>query len=275
MEHELTDPADLYFNGASNVYNPEIQNALSQVGAQGLSGPSAGNPAGPGASPPSGTSGGLTWQSYQNDLGQAQQVGLETLLAGGPFTIGEAPVAVPAALAAYVVDFLVNFFEDIFGGGSSPPIPRKLMHRRHPLYGPILGIQNGLVPTEASNEGSLLTREDDVGPSSTGTAAGTSVLLGALEAAGAAELAGGGPEDPVADVVSAGTIIVGGAVASYEAYQAYAKGGKQNLSDTGLAPLSDGEITRRAHDPSLSPQERRRYQREEKARRLRNKRKRR
>ena len=137
-----------------------------------------------------------------------------------------------------------------------------------------MGIQDGLVPTEGSTEGSLLVHQDDVGPSSTGTATGTGALVGAVEAAGVAEIAGGGPEDPVADVV-AGTIIVGGAVATYEAYQAYAKGGKQNLSDTGLAPLSDGEITRRAHDPSLSPQERRRYQREEKVRRLRNKRKRR
>jgi len=148
MEHELTDPANLYFNGASNVYNPQIQNMLSQVGAQGLGGPSAGNPAGPGASPPSGTSGGLTWQSYQNDLGQARQVGLATLLGGSLFTRGEEPVAVPAALTAYVVDFLVNFFEDIFGGGSSPPIPRQLMHRRHPLYAAILGIDSGLIPTE-------------------------------------------------------------------------------------------------------------------------------
>jgi len=105
---------------------------------------------GSGPTPPSGTSGGLTWQSYQNDVGQARQVGLDTLLAGGLVTLGEAPVAVPAAITAYVVDFLVNFFEDIFGGGSSPPIPRQLMHRRHPLYGQIIGILESLIPTEAS-----------------------------------------------------------------------------------------------------------------------------
>ena len=60
-------------------------------------------------------------------------------------------MAVPAAIAAYVIDFLVNFFEDIFGGGSSPPIPRQLMHRRHPLYGEIIGIDSGLIPTDASS----------------------------------------------------------------------------------------------------------------------------
>jgi len=150
MEHELTDPANLYFNGASNVYNPEIQNALSQVGAQGLGGPSAGNPAGPGASPPSGTSGGLTWQSYQNDLQQSDEVAASTFAVGSLITLGEVPVGVVLAGIAYTVDFLVNFFEDIFGGGSSPPIPRQLMHRRHPLYGQIIGILESLMPTEAS-----------------------------------------------------------------------------------------------------------------------------
>jgi hypothetical protein len=53
-----------------------------------------------------------------------------------------------------------------------------------------------------------------------------------------------------------------------------AKGGKQNVGDTGLAHLPDAEISRRARDKTLSPGERRRYQKEEKARRMRNKRKR-
>jgi hypothetical protein len=44
MEHEPTDPANLYFNSSSNVYNPQMQNMLSQVGAQGLGGPSGANP---------------------------------------------------------------------------------------------------------------------------------------------------------------------------------------------------------------------------------------
>ncbi len=53
-----------------------------------------------------------------------------------------------------------------------------------------------------------------------------------------------------------------------------AKGGKQNVRDSGLRDVSDDEISRRARDPSLSPEERRRYQKEEKARGLRNKQKR-
>ena len=45
----------------------------------------------------------------------------------------------------------VSFFEALFGGSSdTPPTPRKLLHGRHPLYPVILGIQNGLIPDEAS-----------------------------------------------------------------------------------------------------------------------------
>lgn len=55
----------------------------------------------------------------------------------------------------------------------------------------------------------------------------------------------------------------------------WAKGGKQNKRDSGLSGLSDDEISRRARDPNLSGEERRRYQTEEKARGIRNKQKRR
>ena len=67
MEHEITDPANLYFNPSSNVYNPQTQHLLSQVGAQSLGGPSDANPAGSPEAGPSGQSGGLTWQKYEND----------------------------------------------------------------------------------------------------------------------------------------------------------------------------------------------------------------
>jgi hypothetical protein len=45
----------------------------------------------------------------------------------------------------------VNLLEDLFSGPSSPPIPRKLMHKRHPLYGQILGVDGGVIPTEDSD----------------------------------------------------------------------------------------------------------------------------
>ena len=52
------------------------------------------------------------------------------------------------------------------------------------------------------------------------------------------------------------------------------KGGKQRIRDSGLKGVSDQEIARRARDKSLSNKERSRYKREEKARELRNQKKR-
>ncbi len=59
-------------------------------------------------------------------------------------------LAIPLALIGGAVDFLVNFFVDLFGGGSTPEIPRQLRHKRHPLYDKILGFPDGEIPTEAS-----------------------------------------------------------------------------------------------------------------------------
>ena len=45
--------------------------------------------------------------------------------------------------------------------------------------------------------------------------------------------------------------------------------GKQNIKDSGLINVSDAEVSRRAKDKSLSPKERQRYKKEDKARKLR------
>jgi hypothetical protein len=157
MEHELTDPANLYFNPSSNVYNPQIQNALSQVGAQGLGGSSGANPDGPGVSRPSGQSGGLTWQKFQNDVRQSEQIEDADNNFSISFTDGEAaPVTLPLGAIAGTADLLVNLIEDLFSGAENPPIPRQLMHKRHPLYEQILGIDAGIIPTEGSVAGGVL-----------------------------------------------------------------------------------------------------------------------
>ena len=68
-----------------------------------------------------------------------------------------------------------------------------------------------------------------------------------------------------------GTIIGGVIGDTIEDFITYmGQHGKQNQRDSKLQPLSDAEISRRAHDNSLSPGERRRYQKEEKARGERN-----
>ena len=61
-------------------------------------------------------------------LGYAKLAAL--LLPGGP-------VPVIVATAALI---LFDIFDELFGGSSSPKIPRQLLHGRHPLYGDILGI---------------------------------------------------------------------------------------------------------------------------------------
>ena len=42
LEHEVTDPGQLLFEPSGNVYNPQIQRELSQVGQQGLGDPPSG-----------------------------------------------------------------------------------------------------------------------------------------------------------------------------------------------------------------------------------------
>ena len=160
LEKEFTDPGPFYYSGAGQFYSPQLVRSLSQVGQTSSSGPGGGgfSPAGMAISRPSGSGGGLSPQSVGNDSQQALQVGTDiyqSFNALKPFLGKEASDALaayvlPLAIIGGAVDFLVNFFEDIFGGGDNPPLPRQLHHGRHPLYPVILGIQNGLIPNEAS-----------------------------------------------------------------------------------------------------------------------------
>jgi hypothetical protein len=42
LEHEVTDPGQLYFEPSGNVYNPQLQRELSLIGPQGIFGPPSG-----------------------------------------------------------------------------------------------------------------------------------------------------------------------------------------------------------------------------------------
>jgi hypothetical protein len=42
LEHEVSDPGQLYFEPSGNVYNPQLQRALSLIGPQGIFGPPSG-----------------------------------------------------------------------------------------------------------------------------------------------------------------------------------------------------------------------------------------
>ncbi len=85
---------------------------------------------------PSGSSGGLSPQSVENDSQQAFQVGVDIYDAASLFNLLLAPesLQLPALALALVggdIDFLVNFYEDIFGGSDNPPTPRQLLHGNH------------------------------------------------------------------------------------------------------------------------------------------------
>jgi hypothetical protein len=152
MEKEFADDAE-YYTGSGQFYSPQMVRSLSEVGQTGTSG-AGGGPSGMAIPLPSGSSGGLSPQSVENDTQQAFQVGTDIYNAFkwlNRYLGSEAQLpALPLAIIGGAVDFLVNFFEDIFGGGSSPTIPRQLLHKRHPLYPVILGVQDGLIPDEAS-----------------------------------------------------------------------------------------------------------------------------
>jgi len=162
MEKEFSDPTPYYYTGNGQFYSAQLVRSLSEVGQTSSSGPGGGSggagggggfsPAGMAIPLPSGSSGGLSPQSVANDYQQALQVGTDVYEGASALGLafGETPLALPLAIIAEDVDFLVNFFEDIFGGGSTPEIPRQLMHGRHPLYPVILGIQDGLIPEEVS-----------------------------------------------------------------------------------------------------------------------------
>jgi hypothetical protein len=138
LEHEVTDPGQLYFEPSGNVYNPQLQRELSQVGPQGLSAPNGGF--GPGHHAPGGQ--GENTIETINDLvtvGAAFPVfsvaGLETpSFFSNPFS-------------------LVKDIEDILSlfnhGGGGYQKPYQLDHGRNQNWG-IVGIADGLTPTQKS-----------------------------------------------------------------------------------------------------------------------------
>ena len=150
-EKEFTDPAPYYYSGSGQFYSPQFIRSLSEAGQTSASGAGSGgfSPSGMMFPSPSGSSGGLSPQSLGNDSQQALQVGEDIYNVANsiPITYEESPIALPLALIGGTIDFLVNFFEDIFGGGGSPETPRQLLHGRHPLYPVILGLPDGLIPS--------------------------------------------------------------------------------------------------------------------------------
>ena len=166
LEHEFSDPwIPLYLTGGGQFYDAQLMRSLSETSQTSSGGGGGGGASGGGGgfslpgmaiAPPSGSSGGLSGQSLLNDSKQAYQVGSDVFNVANGLGIGlvspewTMSLALPLAGIAAGVDFLVNFFEDLFGGSESPPTPRQLLHGRHPLYDWILGVSDSLTPTMKS-----------------------------------------------------------------------------------------------------------------------------
>lgn len=147
IEQEFVD-APYYYSGSGQFYSPQLARSLSeagQTGSSGTGGPSARQvPYGPGSQ-----GNGSFGHWYVGQLGPNSELG----------DIPDIPVPaaeglyywIPAGEIAQDIEELVSFFEWLFGGSSAPPTPRQLYHGRHPLYPVILGVQDGLIPTEVSD----------------------------------------------------------------------------------------------------------------------------
>jgi hypothetical protein len=165
MEKEFTDPAPYYYSGGGQFYSPQLVRSLSEAGQTSSSGPGGGSGGGSGfggqsAGQSAGNGSGGFSPNFSPSLQQGAEaygvfVGANAAVQGitaliAYLTAGEVVLGPPGWIAAAASGLFV-LFDDLFGGGgSSPQIPRQLRHGRHPLYPVMLGVPNGLIPTEAS-----------------------------------------------------------------------------------------------------------------------------
>ena len=160
-EKEFTDPGPLYYSGGGQFYSPQLVRSLSET-SQTSSNGNNGGPAGNGFAAASGGGGfSPNFSPSLQESGEALGVGAGAAgaTAGAIFAYNAVAVATegatlgfatPVIVAFFVAEGLFELFDDLFGGGGSPPIPRQLLHMRHSLYDWILGVPVGLTPTEGS-----------------------------------------------------------------------------------------------------------------------------
>jgi hypothetical protein len=145
LEKEFTDPGPLYYSGGGQFYSSQLVRSMSEVGQTSSSGP--GGPSGHAIAGPSG--GGQ--QSYWSWVGQQDADLLKSLFYPdiGVRTEGTS-FLIPVGPIVQGIESFISFFDWLLGGSDTPPTPRQLLHNRHPLYPDILGVPDGLIPTEAS-----------------------------------------------------------------------------------------------------------------------------
>ena len=145
LEHEITDPGQLYFEPSGNVYNPQIQRELSQLGQQGIGGaPSDGGGPGNGGFENfgSGHGHGGPGSNTKQTISDLLTVGsaLPFFQPGGP----ETPISLNPLSLAQDIEDIINFFDH---GSSDQAKPPQLDHGIHPMY-PYQGIAPGLTPSQ-------------------------------------------------------------------------------------------------------------------------------
>jgi hypothetical protein len=156
MEHEITDPAPLYFERGANVYNPMLQRELSQLGQQGIAGPPTagagdgdmGNGFGGfGPSQGFGNPGGLSGGRIASNLLTVAHAPF--LFGQGGIGVGEpGPLPIPGLGGARdLISFVTSLFDD---GGDGAETPRQARHSKHPAYGRVIGVSSGLIVTQES-----------------------------------------------------------------------------------------------------------------------------
>ncbi len=156
MEHEITDPAPLYFDQGANIYNPMLQRELSQLGQQGIAGPPTAGAAdggmgngfgGTGPSQSFGNPGGLSGGRIASNLLTVAQAPF--LFGQGGIGVGEAgPLPIPGLGGAKdLISFVTSLFDD---GGDGAETPRQARHRKHPAYGRVIGVSSVLIVTQES-----------------------------------------------------------------------------------------------------------------------------
>ena len=150
-EHEVTDPASLYYDGSGNFYDPQIQRELAQLDATGLSQPNLGSVGGTAGANGGGGSARHGTGSVSGPRA-AHAASYRSAQEGDEGEGGCDGCYNPSGgdLLIQILDWLGQLLNDIFGGGgSSLPTPRQLLYQRHPLYPVILGVSEDLIPTEA------------------------------------------------------------------------------------------------------------------------------
>ena len=153
MEKEFTDPGPYYYTGTGQFYSPQIMRSPSETGQTSSSGSGGGGGGGGGFSP--------NFSLSPQEAGEAMGAGVGgmavtagAIAAYNAFLVGSeagsAGLLTPVVVVGLIAEGLFELFDDLFGGGSQPEIPRQLLHKRHPLYPFILGVSESLVPSEAS-----------------------------------------------------------------------------------------------------------------------------